>query len=316
MHSAACLHFPPLGVLRVSGPEAGAFLHRLLTQDIQTLPHGAWRMAGLCSPKGRLLASMIVCREADDYALMMSADLVSDIAQRLARFILRSAVSLHDESAAYRAVGWVGALSRLSLPAPGEIALQSTPDPATPAGTARWVVRLDAHRAFAFYPASTSPAPPTVDTGGWIRAEIEAGQPRIVAATQDLFVPQMLHFDRAPVHGVSYKKGCYPGQEIVARAHYLGQVKRGMVRLHGPDAAAGPDPDFAAVFYPGAALFDAAGEGSPCGHLVLCAPPDAQCPQAIALGVLPLALIAQADIRLCSGQGYPLRVETLDETSD
>jgi len=248
------------GLIRVSGEDAASFLHNLLTNDITHIPANGARHAGLCTPKGRLIASFLIWREGPDYLLMLSADILPGILKKLSMFVLRSKVKLADVSGERTLIGVVGVVGV----ACGQIA------PAEPMRTASYrggtAIRLDANRCVLAVPtgdganvASELGTPGQLDD--WHLAEITAGIPRIVVATQEAFVPQMVNYEVAAVGGVSFQKGCYPGQEIVARTHYLGKVKRRMYRA-SLDAPAAPGTD---VFTP------ESGEQH-CGALVLTAP--------------------------------------------
>jgi tRNA-modifying protein YgfZ len=256
--------FVPLadqGVIRASGEDAAGFLHNLLTNDITHLaPEGA-RHAALCTAKGRMSASFLIWREGEDYLLQLSADILPGILKKLSMYVLRSKVKLADISAERLLIGVAG---------PRAEALVGKLEPMTTAafagGTA---VRLDADRFVLAVPvaaatevtASLAAQAGPADLAAWHRGEIERGIPRIVAATQEAFVPQMVNYEAAAVGGVSFQKGCYPGQEVVARTHYLGKIKRRMYRAR-LDGALPPGTD---VFTPETG-------DQHCGALVLTAP--------------------------------------------
>ncbi|MCX8016792.1 MAG: folate-binding protein, partial [Rhodocyclaceae bacterium] len=240
------------GLIRASGEEAASFLHNLLTNDIHHLAEGQARHAGLCTPKGRLIASFLVWREAGEYWLMLSADLLPGILKKLSMYVLRSKVKLADATAERRLVGVVGA----SL-GPRE-AMHAQPF------AGGMAIRLDEQRLVLALPAAAAlPAdlPPAAGLEAWHLAEIRAGMPRIVAATQEAFVPQMVNYELPAVGGVSFQKGCYPGQEIVARTQYLGKVKRRMARVKLSQAVA-----------PGTEVFSTETGEQHCGAVVLIAP--------------------------------------------
>lgn len=238
------------GLLRASGEDAAAFLHNLLTNDINHLKEGEARHAGLCTPKGRLIASFLIWREAADYYLQLSADILPGILKKLSMYILRSKVKLADVSAERRLIGVFGA------------SLGPTASMTTGAYEGGIALRLDDQRIILALPASASvPDLPVGDLADWHLAEIRAGIPRIVAATQEAFVPQMVNYEVPAVGGVSFQKGCYPGQEIVARTHYLGKVKRRMVHVK-------LEKDFP----PGTDVFTPEAGDQHCGAVVLTAP--------------------------------------------
>jgi hypothetical protein len=254
------------GLIRVSGPDAVSFLHNLLTNDITHLPPDGVRHAGFCTPKGRLIATFTIWQEKNldgsaDYLLLLSADILPGILKKLSMYVLRSKVKLVDISAERSLLGVVGSDAEALI---GTLGLMTSLSFA--GGTA---LRLDARRFILALPEDNAPTvscrlAETARAGSaadWHLAEIEAGMPRIVTATQEAFTPQMVNYELPAVGGVSFQKGCYPGQEIVARTQYLGKVKRRMYRV-ALDSAFAPGTD---VFTP------EAGEQH-CGAIVLCAP--------------------------------------------
>ncbi|CAB1368901.1 YgfZ/GcvT domain-containing protein [Denitratisoma oestradiolicum] len=225
-----------LGLLRASGPEAADFLHRLLSNDIEHLPTDGLCRAAFCTPKGRMLADFLIWREGEDYLLQTGADLLPGMLKKLSMYILRSKVKLADISAERALIGISGPEAADLL-----MALGGTPPP-LPMGRIDCLggslLALDGRRLLLALPLAEAPAvwqqlasrAQPVGSGAWRWLEIAAGIPRISLSTQEEFVPQMVNLDK--VSGISFKKGCYPGQEIVARTHYLGKVKRRMFRAH------------------------------------------------------------------------------------
>jgi folate-binding protein YgfZ len=212
------------GLLSVSGDDARAFLHAQLTNDIQNLPPRQAALAGWCSAKGRLLASFLVIPAQQGFLLQVARDLAAPVAKRLSMFVLRSKVRIADESERWTQLGAWGGISGFDVPAqPLGVA----------AGERAIVVRAGMDR-FLVVTADASFAPEghAVPETRWALDEIRAGRPLITAATQDEFVPQMVNYDA--LGAVNFQKGCYPGQEIVARAQYRGQVKRRMKLLEAP----------------------------------------------------------------------------------
>ena len=211
------------GLLSVTGEDARAFLHAQLTKDIETLPQNRAAFAGWCSAKGRLLASFLVVPTKEGFLLQLARDLAPTVAKRLSMFILRSKVKLADVSDAWGQLGvWGEAFG-------GEIY-------SVQAENNLIQVKVGEQRALLLGPEAEMrhrAATGTEET--WVLEEIRAGRPFISAATQDQFVPQMVNLEK--IGGVDFQKGCYPGQEIVARAQYRGEVKRRMVRLQAPAGA-------------------------------------------------------------------------------
>ena len=206
------------GVLSVSGAEARDFLHAQLTNDVLHLAPGRVALAGWCSAKGRLLATFLVIPAADGYLLQLARDLAPTVAKRLSMFILRSKVKVEDVSDAWTQDG-VWDVEREGP----EVVWQD-------GGVS---VQVGNRRYLELCPDAKEK--PTAAESAWTLQEIKAGRPFISAATQDQFVPQMVNLEK--LGGVDFQKGRYPGQEIVARAQYRGQVKRRMVQLQAPAGA-------------------------------------------------------------------------------
>ncbi|MEF8726619.1 MAG: folate-binding protein [Accumulibacter sp.] len=251
-----------LGLLAVSGLDAASFLHAQLTSDVKHLAEGSAQHSAWCSAKGRMLASFIVLHPGpDDYFLQLSADLLPFIHKRLSMFVLRSKLSIDDRSGERQLLGVSGPQAERALLAAG-LAV-----PATPLGigatAAALIVRLDNRRFELLVKSEAAPelwrklqtqARP-VAAAVWQWLDIEAGVPLISEPTREEFVPQMAGFEQ--LGAVSFRKGCYPGQEIVARTQYLGKVKRHLYRAHcGSPMTAGQ------------AIYSASSPQQPCGMIV------------------------------------------------
>ncbi|MES2832148.1 MAG: folate-binding protein [Pseudomonadota bacterium] len=235
-----------------SGIDAASFLHNQLTNDVEHIGQDQARLAGYCTPKGRLLATLLVWRSGDQIFLHLPRALQPGIRKRLQMFILRAKVVLADADAQSTQLGlagpavaaalrqWFSAVPTLPYTlvhndAGTLIRLADTDD-----GMARYLWISDVatltkawpHLALTLHPSGTD---------AWRLGRIRAGIALITPATQEKFVPQMVNFEL--VGGVSFKKGCYPGQEIVARSHYLGKPKRRMVQatVDAVDVAAGTE---------------------------------------------------------------------------
>jgi folate-binding protein YgfZ len=240
------MNFAPLtryGLLSVTGADARAFLHAQLTNDIENLPPGRAALAGWCSPKGRLLASFLVVPTSRGFLLQLSRDLVPAVLKRLPMFVLRSKVNIVDASGQWKQLGVWGRAPGAEVPAGAFAVAENGSIVAVRMGDARFLV-------LASDAASFDGEQLTEDR--WTLDEIRAGRPLITGATQDQFVPQMVNFDT--LGAVNFQKGCYPGQEIVARAQYRGQVKRRMKLLQAP-AGVEPKPG---QEYEGGTVVDAA----------------------------------------------------------
>ncbi|HRD83542.1 MAG TPA: folate-binding protein [Rubrivivax sp.] len=304
------------GLIRVSGVDARAFLHSQLTQDIQSLPASAARLAGFCSAKGRLLASFVAWAEgAQDVLLACSADLLPQAIKRLSMFVLRARCRLLDARPEWGLFGVSGqAVSKLapdvtSLPDWG-LVRPALPDPAegTAPGAATLAIKLPPAlidgrvipRAL-WVQAADRPAPidRTLDASVWNALEACSGVPRIVAATVDQFVPQMVNLEA--LGGVSFSKGCYPGQEVVARSQYRGTLKR---RAHVVECAS--------PLAPGAGVFHVADPGQPAGMVVNAGTLAAG--RHLALVELKLALASTPGLFADAGMSLPLHRHELPYT--
>jgi len=207
-------------LLRANGADAASFLQGQLTQDVAGLPSGEARLGGYCSPKGRLLASFVVWRMADDeFGLLCSADLADSVRKRLSMYVLRARCRVEHAS------DWAvfGCTDSEGSDGPG--AWQARQH------GAHWLIGLpsvDRVARWLLVQPAAAPIPerPALDLHAWRWLEVSSGVPRITAATSEQFVPQMINFEL--VGGVHFQKGCYPGQEVVARSQYRGTIKRRM----------------------------------------------------------------------------------------
>ena len=195
-----------LSIIRFSDPDAGDFLHGQVSGDVLGLASGDSTFACYCEPKGRVLALMLVCRVDDCYYVIMSKALVQTVIDRLKIYVMRSKVSIEilDE---FSVSGWQA--NELPQAPPSPIPAIALP------GTAQWLV------AASHDIASTTAVALQDD---WKTAELQQGIVWLCPGTSGQFLPQMLGFDQ--LGAVNFRKGCYPGQEIVARTHYMGKVKR------------------------------------------------------------------------------------------
>jgi folate-binding protein YgfZ len=254
-----------LGVIAFNGDEAASFLQNQLTNDVRNLHADGAQWNGYCSPKGRLLGNFLMWRQADDYCLQLAGEILSSVQKRLSMFIMRAKVQVRDASdesvrlvvAGKQAAAAVSA----AMGALPEAAMHSATVEAGQVirvGEDKFVLSIAPGRAEAVWTilrGSTTPVGAPV--WDWLR--LNAGIPMIVTATQEQFVPQMVNYE--VIGGVSFQKGCYPGQEIVARSQYLGKLKRRMF-LAQVDAEAAP----------GDALYSADIEGQATGTVVNAAP--------------------------------------------
>ena len=217
-----------LRVIRATGEDAGAFLHNLFSNDVKKLGANEAQLNSFNSPKGRMLASMLVWRQGSDYLLAMSADIHAAMLKKLSMYVLRSKVRLLDDGSDSVLIGLAGSQAGAALEAAG-LGIPGAPR-ATASGIAS-VVRLDGARFVVSTPISEAAAlwnkfvasgAVPAGTQAWQWLDIREGLPTVTQPVQEEFVAQMLNFDL--IGGVSFNKGCYPGQEIVARTHYLGKL--------------------------------------------------------------------------------------------
>lgn len=225
-----------LGMIRSTGPDSTNFLHNLLSNDVAKLGPDAAQWSSFNTPKGRMLASMLLWPEAEGHALVMSADILPALLKKLSMYVLRSKVKLADASEACVLLGVTGAdaagvLQRAGLPLPPAAMAQAATDAVRSVriGEQAFVLVAEAAEAPRVFAALAGAGAAKAGTAAWQLAMIRAGVPLITAATQEEFVAQMLNYDL--IGGVSFKKGCYPGQEIVARTQYLGKLKKRMYRI-------------------------------------------------------------------------------------
>ncbi len=292
---AALLHgvapLPHLGVIRVAGDDAAAFLHGQLTQDFALLDLSQARLAALLNPKGRMLASFIAFkRAADEVLLLCSRDLLAPTLKRLSMFVLRAKAKLSDATAEYELRGLAGDAARALLP-----------DPAAP-----WALaQHGAASVVALYPADGQPralwlAPtgtplpegPPLSEALWLWGEVRSAVATLSAPVAEAFVPQMLNYES--VGGVNFKKGCYPGQEVVARSQFRGAIKRRAYLVHTT-----------ADLAPGTEVFAKDDAEQPAGQVVQSAPHPAG-----GFDALVSMQIAAADKALVAG-GRQLTLEPL-----
>ncbi|AOJ80618.1 folate-binding protein [Burkholderia savannae] len=291
------------GIVDVTGADAATFLHGQLTNDIEHLDAASARLAGYCSPKGRLLASLLAWRAGHDVRLLVSKDVQPAVQKRLSMFVLRAKAKLADASGALVAVGFAGdvraALSGVFDALPDGVhtkvdapagALIRLPDAA---GRARylWIAaraELDARLP------TLEAALPRVSAAVWDWLDVRAGEPRITQPAAEQFVPQMVNFD--VIGGVNFRKGCYPGQEVVARSQYRGTIKRRTALAH-----LAVDTDAA---HAGVELYHSDDLGQPCGMIVnAAAAPEGGVD---ALVEIKLAALESGSVHLASASGPTL----------
>lgn len=258
---------PALGLTQAMGEDAARFLHSQLTNDVEHLGNREARLAAYCSPKGRMLASMLMWRTEQNIFLQLPREIQPAVQKRLQMFVLRAKVKLTDVSDSLVTLGLAGK-NIPDLLAPWFDRCPSAPYEKVDSAAGSLIRVADA-RGLARYlwisPVEAAEGAwkelqnklPARESAAWRLDEIRTGIAHIVKATQEQFVPQMVNFE--VVGGVNFKKGCYPGQEIVARSQYLGKLKRRMVK-----AAISTQEQVAA----GMEVYSAADPQQPCGMIV------------------------------------------------
>ncbi|WP_323047603.1 folate-binding protein [Paraburkholderia sp.] len=255
------------GVIDATGDDAASFLHGQLTNDTQHLDAANARLAGYCSAKGRLLASFLTWRTGETIRLLVSKDVQAAVQKRLSMFVLRAKARLVDASGELAVVGLAGdvrhALSGVFDALPDGVHVQVD-------GTAGSLIRVpDALGRLRYLwvgpKAAIEAHLPLLDQklkrvspAVWDWLDIRAGEPRITQPVVEQFVPQMVNFD--VLGAVNFRKGCYPGQEVVARSQYRGTIKR---RTSLANVAGELETVKA-----GAELFHSNDPGQPCGMVV------------------------------------------------
>jgi len=285
------------GVIAVIGADGPSFLHGQLSNDFDRIDASRARLAAYCSPKGRMLASLVgLRRDAETLWLTLRADVLAPTLKRLSMFVLRAKAKLSDASASLAVLGLAGATARAvlgdaaaSLPVWGVLDLGDARAVRLPdgGGQARfqWVgPNTEADALVAAHPA--------LPLAAWDWLEVASGVAPVVAATTEQFVPQMLNYEL--VGGVNFQKGCYPGQEIVARSQYRGTLKRRAQRV-----------DAAVELAPGQEVFWSGDPGQPSGLIAAAAPrPDGA--GYSALVELKLAALAGGSLHLGAADGPAL----------
>jgi folate-binding protein YgfZ len=312
-----------LAVIEISGQDAASFLHGQLTHDISGLTPNHARYAGYCTPKGRLLGTMVIWQsslgDAPALRAIVKADVAPALIKRLSMFVLRAKAKLEltqlkvlgitldassnykEEAAQVPGYDLLNKAAVLSAQAPAWSVARTDAGcwiaaPSTDSGVTRWwfVATSDDYVAA----DEVAGSPDAIQAGErWRAAEVAAGLPWIQAATQDVFIPQTLNLDL--IDGVSFTKGCYPGQEVVARSHYRGTVKRRMAygvvkQPEGIDV----------LTLAGTDTFNAKNPGNPCGRIINAA----QSGNIHVLMEVQLGDLDSADFRLGSADGPLIEV--------
>jgi folate-binding protein YgfZ len=251
------------GILSVSGQDAINFLQNQLTNDLASLDQHHAQLSGYCAANGRLLATVLLWKSGESILMLLPHSLLASFQKRLQMFVLRAKVQLEDVSSSMAVIG-LGVTQQHPLELSGvpkhafdlsgslDGQLIRMPDSV---GLTRYLWVGPQEHAPALW-AKVSPQLTVASPTAWHWTQIQAGLPQILEPTREKFVPQMVNFEL--IGGVNFRKGCYPGQEIVARSQYLGKLKRRM-QLATTNAN---------MVLPGTEVFSDADPGQPCGMVV------------------------------------------------
>ena len=250
-----------LGVIRAFGEEADKFLQGQLTQDVVGMSLDQARLAAFCNPKGRMQASFVVLKQSrEEILLVCSQDLVAMTVKRLSMFVMRAKVKLTDATDDFALYGVAGSAIQSFTDMSGSPCFKVDVETGS---LAFLFPGVGCPRAIWYAPAG-SPAPEgeQLDLETWNWLEVQSGVAMVTRPIFEAFVPQMLNYES--VDGVNFKKGCYPGQEIVARSQFRGSLKRRAYLVHAD-----------APLEIGQEVFHVRDAEQPCGIIAAAAPSPA-----------------------------------------
>ncbi len=286
--------------LRASGIDAQSFLQNLLSNDIRNVSETQAQLSSFNTAKGRMLATFLIWRDGEDYLLQLPATLSEALRKKLSMYVLRAKVKITDAGNEVISLGLSGVQkmlpeSCLELPPLGVTHSTELGCSIIRLADARFQLNTTPEHADTLWQTLAVGAKP-VGSLCWDWLNIRAGTPVIQPETQEQFVPQMANLDL--IGGINFKKGCYPGQEIVARMHYLGKLKRRMYLAHVASPA-----------LPGEELYSSEMEGQACGMIANAAPAPGGGYDVLA--VLQIASHDAHTVHLGSLQGPALIFESL-----
>ncbi len=209
-----------LGVLTVSGKDADTFLQGQITCNVHDITATQSNLGAICNPKGRVITTFLLVKANDGFLLVMPKELLQTVKDRLQKYVLRSAVKLVDSS---------DSLCLLGLTQTSDLAFLASYQQDTVTHihfNHRCLLIAEVDKAMVIWTDAVAQGFQASDSENWINLDILAGIPWLSTATSEEFIPQMLNLDK--LGGISLTKGCYTGQEIVARTHYLGKAKRAL----------------------------------------------------------------------------------------
>ena len=291
------------GLLRIGGTDARTFLQGQLTNDTKQISAETAQLSSYCSPKGRMLGSFWIFQRGDDLYLQLPRERLDAVAKRLRMFVLSAQVTIDDVSDAFVRFGLSGECAASLLPfAPTEPKASETRDDISivrlPGDRPRFEVIGSPDKLAPLWSACAAQATQT-GPAFWSLMDIRAGVPNVFEDTVEAFVPQMANLQL--IGGISFTKGCYTGQEVVARMQYLGKLKRRMYRAR-IDGETPPAP--------GTGIYSASSDsGQGAGRVVDAAPsPEGGIE---ALVVLQISSAEAEDIRLIDAEGPKIELLAL-----
>jgi tRNA-modifying protein YgfZ len=291
-----------LATLGFSGPDAADFLQGQLSCDVQRLDSSHGALGCYCTPQGRMLANFLLWRDGDELRMALAADIARSVQKRLQMFVLRAKVKIADLGAELVLLGVVGAAGRRALrdvlsgapAAPFDLRSTASASALRLPGERFLVAVRSAHAPELWKRFAETLTP--VGPAAWQWLDIAGGMPLVTGPTQDQFVPQMVNLEL--IGGVDFRKGCYTGQEVIARTQYRGKVKRRMYRAHvaGAPVSAGDQI--------------VGGEGASAGGTVVNAAASPEGGYDV-LAVLQSAAVGASDLRLRAADGPKLELRSL-----
>lgn len=305
--SAGIVSLDHYGIIRVTGEDAQTFLQGQLTNDITLIGKEKMQLSGYCNPKGRLLAQFLIIPDENGFLLILPRSILEQTLKRLRMFVLRSQLELADISNTHLCIGFTGHNLESILidsvkPLPRNdfdcIRHKTTTIGKLPGTVDRYICILSIDQAKSLWSELAGICKP-MGSSAWQWLDIQSGLPIILPETVEEFVPQMVNLEL--IDGVNFKKGCYTGQEIVARMHYLGKAKRRMFHFQLENNIAIPAP--------GTDIFDSAGDTQSVGKVIVAQPSPTQGIELLA--VIQLSHLKSTGLCLEDQSGPELTLQTL-----
>jgi len=309
------------GLLKVSGEDAFNFLQSQLTNDLSEVTDEKAQLSAWCDPQGQVLAIFVVIKQGDDFYLMLDGSIKETIQKRLQMFILRSKVTLTDLSDEWAQIGYAGEfadleiqrllqnknkdlyeVTRCTLETEDDIILVKLPGPYH-----RYQLMGNIESLKSAWQKLRNQTDP-INNHDWNLLDIAAGIPQVNSNNQGKYIAQFLNLDK--LEAINFKKGCFPGQEIIARVHYRGKVTKRMFRLHLSDATELNTLDPLKVQDESGKTFKF--------EVVVSNPDILQGSLCLAVSTIKPLLAAQGQLKLENGSMVnlePLPYEVLDETT-